>query len=62
MDDLPSGYAKHSYGKWPFKVDFQIVNCDFSIAMLNYQRASEMVISPSECVAETFWCDFHDLY
>ena len=26
---LPSGYVKHSYGKWPFIVDFPIKNGDF---------------------------------
>ena len=29
MWKLPSGYVKHSYGKWPFIVDFPIEHGDF---------------------------------
>ena len=37
VGEVPSGKHK-SYWTWPFIVDFTIKNCDFSIAMLNYQR------------------------
>ena len=47
---FPSNYPlvnKHGYGKWPFVVDFPIKNCDFSAAILNYQRVR--FISAIEC-------------
>ena len=41
--DLPSGNVKIVMEDGAFIVDFPIENCDFFIAMLNYQRVQPMI-------------------